>query len=151
MAARGRGCLEIKSSTNPFMQTMASDIGMRAKQIEWTAPEVDLSGVKPYKSDGSFSFLYTRESDVVGSRVAKPMHSLAYEPKTKGEMLREKRDKLRVLMEKQSVPIDEADAKETASKNLDAEIASWKQGTKSEDPRYTTSNNEIGIKNPSIA
>jgi len=155
MSQRGRGCLEVKGSVNPFMQTGSSEIGFRAKKIEWAAPainpeEMDLPAPQS-EDNGNFMFLYTRESDTVGARVPKPTHSLAYEPKTKGEMLREKRDRLRALAATVKREVDPEAIELAKSRNIDACISSYKPCTKWEDPRYTTSNNEIGIKKPTIA
>jgi hypothetical protein len=156
MAQRGRGCLEVKKSLNPFMQTGSSEIGFRATQIEWNRPAVNVEEMvlppAQGEDNGNFMFLYTRESDTIGSQLAKPQHSLAYEPKSKGDLLREKRDRLRALkatcVKKDLEPQDLEDAK---TANVVACINSWNPCIKEEDPRYTTANNEIGIKKPTMA
>lgn len=75
MTCRGRGCLEIKPSPNPFFQTTSADIGVNAhNQIDWKidgkAPPFNSSA---QHSDGNFLFLYSRESEVIGSKVPKPV------------------------------------------------------------------------------
>ena len=158
MAQRGRGTLEVRPSVNPFMQTMSTDYGAKASKIDWRTQGFDPTDVKTapkvYESDGNFAFLYSRESDTIGSRLEKPKHSLAFEPKTKGEMLREKRDRLRELAA--SVKVEEPvytteELVERKNADIERTLKSWKQPTKVEDPRYTTSNNELGIKRPTIA
>ena len=70
-------------------------LGVNAKEeIEW---KVDGKAppfiVAPYHSDGNFSFLYSRESDVIGSKVPK---TIVEEKKvlTKTEFLKKKRENL---------------------------------------------------------
>jgi hypothetical protein len=62
MTERGRGCLEVKPSSNPFFQTTSSDIGVDPnKEINWKIDgQVAPFNAKPYNVDGNFSFLYTR-------------------------------------------------------------------------------------------
>ena len=152
MAQRGRGCLEVKKSLNPFMQTGSSDIGFRATQIEWNRPAVNVEEMvlppAQGEDNGNFMFLYTRESDTIGSQLAKPQHSLAYEPKSKGDLLREKRDRLRALKETSvKKDLEPQDLEDARAANVVACISSWKPCIKEEDPRYTTANNEIGTVN----
>lgn len=103
------------------------------------------------EDSGNFMFLYTRESDTVGGRLPVPKHSLAYEPKSKGDLLREKRDRLRALSDTVKREVDHEAIAKATQENIDACISSWNPCTKDEDPRYTTSGNEIGIKRPTIA
>ena len=155
MTQRGRGCLEVKKSLNPFMQTGSAEIGFRAREIDWKRPPINVEEMKlpPPQSEnnGNFMFLYTRESDTVGARLPKPTHSLAYEPKSKGDLLREKRDRLRALADTVKREVDPEADKAAFEANIDACINSWNPCTKVEDQRYTTSGNELGLKRPTHA
>lgn len=93
-----------------------------------------------------FGFLYTRESDSIGGRVPKPVID---RPKmlTKTEFLKKWREK--------RVPGDDDVLDEMSQEpqpvDVDRVLSVWKQGTKDEDPRYTTTNNIIGLKAPTRA
>lgn len=153
MTQRGRGSLEVKPGNSPFFVSASSEHGIDIKghlsKVEWAgAVNPDFSkSAKMAATNGNketFAFLYTRESDSIGGRVAKPVID---RPKmlTKTEFLKKWREK--------RVPVDgEEDLlPEPAPVNVDNVLASWKQGTKVEDPRYTTTNNIIGLKAPTHA
>ena len=155
MSQRGRGALEVKPSNSPFFVSAASDHGLdvkRLNRVEWAGavnPDYAKSaklGAASGKTE-SFAFLYTRESDTIGGRVPKPVID---RPKmlTKTEFLKKWREK--------RVPADGGEVldellPEPEPVNVDRVLAVWKQGTKGEDPRYTTTNNEIGKKAPTPA
>jgi hypothetical protein len=147
---RGRGTLEVKPSTNPFFVTTASDFGTKPENhVDWDA------AVNPTFAQGmslkrpeNFSFLYTRESDNIGGKVKNPLDE---KPRvlTKTEFLKKWR-------EKRTKDLNPEDTKTLAEEpkvkpNVERILSVWKQGTKDEDPRYTTTNNTIGFKAPTIA
>lgn len=72
---RGRGTLEVRPSNNPYFQPVSADIG---KNLDNSNVEWKVSGTIPqftstkHSVDGNFAFLYTRESDRIGSKVPKP-------------------------------------------------------------------------------
>jgi len=73
MYHRGRGAQEIGPSQNPFFQTTNSLHGPEAiKEVDWDAPAVQRqqsSANQVAKVKEDFSFLYSRTSDVIGSKV----------------------------------------------------------------------------------
>jgi hypothetical protein len=150
MSVRGRGCLEVKQSTNPFFQTTTSDIG--AKQVAGVPWTVDGKAPPFHNSkhtiDGNFSFLYTRESDRIGGKVAKPVMK---ETKllTKTEFLKKKREEMAAAY----TETDEDKSRENVPMKRTAVgvLAVYKHASKVEDPRYTTSTSDYGKKPPSVA
>ena len=69
-------------------------------------------------------------------------------------MLREKRDRLRELskeMKSNEVVLSQDDQDKAKAVAIDRMIASYKFAPHTEDPRYTTANNDIGSKRPTIA
>ena len=109
MSLRGRGALEVKPSLNPFMQSGSSMYGYKPTAARsWKHPEPEPPArVAINTNDGNFAFLYTRESDRIGSEVAKPTNSIQHEEKSKAMLLREKRDKLRETQSRMPPPLTE--------------------------------------------
>lgn len=147
-----RGCLEIRPSSNPFFQTTANDIGVKPhEKVEWKV-ETEHTQVlrKPHEVDGNFAFLYTRESDVIGSKIKKAEHE---PPKvlTKTEFLRKKREMQMTKALESGQLIEEAKVAAAPKASADQILAAYKHSPKNEDPRYTTSTNEYGNKPPSKA
>lgn len=143
MSFRGRGCVEVKPSPNPFFQTTASDIGVNAKnQIEW---KVD-GNIPPFAakqtslSEGNFSFLYTRESDVIGSKVLKPLEGDKKKMLTKTEFLKKKREMFNTVRnsEFENCLYESDETKKVVDADLILKV--YKHDPKIEDPRYITSN-----------
>ncbi len=139
MSLRGRGLLEIKPSSNPFFQSTTSEIGSRPDPSEqW---KVD-GKVPPFQQgkhnvDGNFAFLYSRESDRIGSKVPKPVMK---ESKllTKTEFLKKKREEFAAsstYQEETQYQEEHSPGKRTAEDVLSV----YKHIPKYEDPRYTTS------------
>lgn len=119
------------------MQTTANDIGIKPhNNIDWK-----ISGKPPpfkakqHEVDGNFGFLYSRESDVIGSKVYKPVSDM---PKllTKTEFLKKKREEFFAS----NAAMEEHEYVE-APRNLAADtLQVYQHHPKMEDPRYTTSN-----------
>lgn len=87
--------------------------------------------------DGNFSFLYTRESDVIGSKIVK---LVSEKPKllTKTEFLKKKREDF--LRESGNAEFFSSSQNEPLLKTNAAEIIkAYRHNPRSEDPRYTTS------------
>ena len=105
---------------------------------------------KHREDDEDFSFLYGRTSDKYGSTVPKPERVREYTI-SKAELAKRRRDTIRLL--DTLVPDNKkSDTFEAMSQEeVERLLKSWKQGTKSEDPRYTTANNQIGFKPPTVA
>ena len=135
--------MEVKASTNPFFQTTSSDIGARPEEM----PKWKVGGKAPpfnastHENDGTFAFLYTRESDRIGSKVAKPpMKDVKLLTKT--EFLKKKREE--VLATGEFDPDALAGAQEATGKPIfkaaaEDIINAYQHKPKQEDPRYTTS------------
>ena len=84
MTHRGRGCLEVNPSQNPFFQTTSSSIGAkvvnpnidrehnnadcRQANEEPDSGMTETGKVKAPEEEFDFSFLYARSSDVIGSK-----------------------------------------------------------------------------------
>lgn len=138
MSVRGRGTLEIRKSTNPFFQSVGSDIGLNAHNanFEWTVnggPSFPVA--KPYKVDGNFSFLYSRESDKIGGKVPKPEVS-EVRMLSRSEFLKQRRDKALETAQLDITAGETLDRKPTA----DEMLATYRHDPKGEDPRYLTTN-----------
>lgn len=139
MTQRGRGCLEIKRSRNPFFQTTSAEIGAIPDQaVSWA-----VNGERPpfhastHKVDGNFSFLYSRESDRIGSKVPKSQN-MEKRPMTKTEFLRMKREE--AMANGQLIDNNTVDAKrEVIKMNPEEYLKAYCHNSKTEDPRYTTS------------
>lgn len=154
MSFRGRGTLEIRPSANPFFQTTSSDIGLTAADaVEWSAPEsipvvpgtVNLDSTSSGSGSHNFSFLYARTSDVIGGKVAPPETPAVIRPPTKAEFLRERYSKRAVVTGAEICG-------ETQAKPSPADLLKlYTHQPKREDPRYTTSGNEIGRQEPTLA
>lgn len=150
MTHRGRGCLEVNESPNPFFQKTSADYGARPQDaIKWS-----VDGKPPpfhhskHKVDGNFSFLYSRESDRIGSKVAKPPMK-EVKLLTKTEFLKKKREEV----EQEVEVVDEDDIQEETKEKPSAEdiLRAYNHAPKYEDPRYTTSTSDYGKKAPSVA
>ena len=120
--SRGRGTLSVRKSNNPFFQTTQGDIGyntdrqVTANEPDWKSPlsvddfkmaqtmnlnedgnEITAADTQKLAYDkGNFGFLYTRTSDTIGSKVAKPSMEtedngkmVIAQPKSKAEFLRD--------------------------------------------------------------
>jgi hypothetical protein len=140
MSLRGRGLLEIKPSPNPFFQTTTGEIGAKPDdQIQW---KVD--GRQPpfqhgkHAVDGNFAFLYTRESDRIGAKVAKPVMKET-RLLTKTEFLKKKREEFAATFSPEEEEVLQDAAKSPAKPTADDILAVYKHVPKYEDPRYTTS------------
>jgi hypothetical protein len=139
---RGRGLLEVKPCSNPFMQSTSADIGVNPYLgVAWTG-ENDPAMTRA--SDGSkdtFSFLYARESDNIGARVAKPINE---KPRllTKTEFLKKRREELRSQM-----TMDEVQMQNTVIPSPTAEdiLVHYKHDPRAEDPRYTTTSVSVSF------
>jgi hypothetical protein len=136
MAQRGRGLLEVKPSNNPFMQSTSADLGVNPYQkVEWSG---DHDPAMTRNADGAnrdtFSFLYARESDNIGGRVAKPTNE---KPRllTKTEFLKKRREELRAQM-----TVDEVAMQNAVEPTYTVEeiLTHYKHEPKSEDPRFMT-------------
>ena len=139
MSLRGRGLLEIKPSPNRFFQSTTSEIGADpTESIQW---KVD-GKVPPFQAgkhnvDGNFSFLYSRESDKIGAKVAKPVMKDT-KLLTKTEFLKKKREEFAASTDYSQA--DDREEKTSPSKRTAEDIlAVYKHVPKYEDPRYTTS------------
>lgn len=157
MANRGRGLLEVQKSTNPFFQTTNGEYGVNIAQqlaskdkinlIPGDRSQIDVD--KKYANkDEDFSFLYQRTSDKIGSTV--PKGAPREYTITKAALAKRRRETIKML---ETIIPQDGRSEKVIPTNEDVErtLRSWKQGTKWEDPRYITANNQIGFKAPTIA
>lgn len=150
MSQRGRGLLEIQHSNNPFFQTSGRDVGVNPYSKKVWSGDVDPAMIKKnVHAQENFSFLYTRESDTIGSRVTKPSLENR-EILTKTEFLKKRREELRSNMGEEDLAFDTT---ESSKFQITAEeiLSVYKHEPKNEDPRFTTSSNDYGKKIPSVA
>jgi hypothetical protein len=144
MSQRGRGCLEIRPSDNAFYRTTTSEIGDQPGKYYDTrnlmdantgeSENLDESGPKPQ----SFAFLYTRESDKIGSKVRKDGVNVGLQI----TLSNTRRPRTRTH---EFIPLDGTTSNVTSGNQKVEEILlSYKQNSKVEDPRFTTSSNEHG-------
>ena len=152
MAVRGRGCLEIKPSDSPFFVTTNSDIGVNpTNKIAWAhAINPDFKKSSEQAKQETFAFLYTRESDRIGGMIAKPTFDHRPRLLTKTEFLKKWRENISSEDGENGSNISES-SPERLKPDVEKILRSFKQGTKYEDPRYTTSSNEFGKKAPTVA
>ena len=152
---RGKGTLEVRPSRNPFFQSTHSDLGTNPHdRVEWTGnPDPGMKTTQFSHAD-TFSFLYSRESDRIGGKVSKPVFAHPQLP-SKTEFLKKRRDDLQAKgldnEDHDLLKLTQHRGKEYFKTDVNATLQVWKQGTKEEDPRYTTTNNEIGKKMPTYA
>jgi hypothetical protein len=152
MSLRGRGLLEVKPSTNPFFQTTTSDIGTNPnEEIKWQVQ----GKVPPFQSgkhnvDGNFAFLYSRESDRIGSKVQKPVMKET-RLLTKTEFLKKKREEQEAANMDRLEEDESSDPASPGKRTAEDILAVYQHVPKYEDPRYTTSTSEYGKKPPSVA
>ncbi|CAM9861258.1 unnamed protein product, partial [Discosporangium mesarthrocarpum] len=164
MAQRGRGCLEIKQSSNPFFTTTNSLIGTTAQDVrEFDAPPVyrRASKIDPVAAGVDWSFMYSKESSRIGSGVPYSDSKLAAIMDYKdspGECACKKglgKDPIMYEHEEDvGIPLRDAtgfntqkrppEDKEAREKILDK----FKHVAKAENPLYSTTNNDIGFKRP---
>ena len=156
MAQRGRGALEIKPSTNPFFVRTSNDFGIVPdEQVQWSgAVNPNFAKSTTVERPENFSFLYTRESDNIGGKVANPLDT---KPRvlTKTEFLKSWRDRQvqrpDVGAHTIELKADDGYKKKKSAEEVTYLLNGWKQGTHGEDPRYTTTNNTYGFKAPTVA
>lgn len=160
MSIRGRGTLEIRKSDNPFYQPVSADIGTTSDNVsaDWkvngTAPTFNC---KPYKIDGNFSFLYTRESDMIGSKVNKPTPLTETRMLSRSEFLKQRREKAfqtlttenfnstNASSEGEEVAYDEEGNIITRKATAEEILQVYQHHPKEEDPRYLTTGVSIHI------
>ena len=139
MSQRGRGCLDIRPPTSAFYRTSTSDIGdelMRTTEVVNIPVSTEREAAST--TTQSFSFLYTRESDKIGSKVRND--AIHKNPHFSAVACQRRQNRARNLN-------NEDETSETLnSSELSTEqvLALYKQGSKVEDPRFTTSANEYG-------
>lgn len=156
MAHRGRGCLEVNPSQNPFFQTTASEIGANIvdsykKQgeqedrnlvdVEHDSGMAETDKVKSPEEEFDFSFLYARASDVIGSKQSLKPNKMA--TSMESHTVRPKRISPQEFVSTQH--------REQVKSDIDTVINSYNHAPKVEDPRYTTAANEFGFKRPTQA
>jgi Domain of unknown function (DUF4490) len=146
---RGRGLLEVKPSPSPFFQSASSEYGVNVtekKNTDWKFQTTLAQST--YSNDGTFSFLYTRESDKIGGGiVAKPNATRAEMPSKVAFLRKRKED----LLASGRFELVTAEQQAKPKPDVEAILQTFKQGTKAEDPRYTTTGNEYGKKAPTVA
>lgn len=139
MSQRGRGCLEIRPTTSAFYRTSTSEIGdelMRGDDSTVSHEKIDCQTTSA--ATQSFTFLYTRESDKIGSKVRndaldKNLHSSTI-------AIKRRQNRARMLVNEAEM----FEINKSVDISADQVLASYKQGTKIEDPRFTTTANEYG-------
>ena len=139
MSIRGRGTLEIRPCDNPFFQPVSADIGLTSGNAnsEWKGNGPVLPSAAPYKVDGNFSFLYSRESDKIGSKVAKPQTS-EVRILSRSEFLKQRREKSLEGFDEEYWNTLKSTSESTKPAPEDF-LRTYKHVPKEEDPRYITS------------
>ncbi len=141
MSHRGRGCLEIKPNSNPFLQPVYGDYGIKPHEhIDWK-----VEGKTPHinavvhKVEGNFAFLYSRESDKIGGRLPKPQKE---QPRvlTKTEFLKKKREDLEEAMQTSDFQLEEPAPVVLLKQTAEEMVKLYRHAPVEEDPRFTTTN-----------
>ena len=143
MSHRGRGLLEVKPSNNPFFQATSADVGIRPHDnIEWKVEgKTPIFHFSNHNVDGNFAFLYTRESDRIGSQVRKP-ESKEIKVLTKTEFLKKKVEQALTITTNVEGGGGYSDTLKPSSpfkRSAEDILKVYKHAPKVEDPRYTTS------------
>jgi len=148
--------LEVNPSENPFFQTTSSQIGAnivnppvvqeKDEQDDFMLANASQSMTETEKvqkpeEEFDFSFLYTRASDVIGSKQNLKPNKMASSMET--HVVRPKRISPKEFVSTQNASQVKAD--------IETVISSYKHEPKEEDPRYTTTANEHGFKRPTQA
>lgn len=142
-------------SKNPFFQTTSSEIGANIvnpqlgmdiindqeerRQTQVRFEETD--NVKKVEDDFDFSFLYARASDVIGSKQNLQPNKMSSAMETSAPR------------PKRVTPNDFVSNRKSSRgpDDINTVIDSYKHDPKVEDPRYTTSANDYGLKRPTRA
>jgi hypothetical protein len=136
MNRRDRSDGDLKQSNSAFYHTTSSEIGAQILSLEEkTETKTCTTSSSALQS---FPFLYTRESDKIGAMV--PGNGMSSKSQTASDLARRRAARNSMI---------EAEIKEQSNLKpvkISAEqiLSCYKQGTKIEDPRFTTSSNEYG-------
>jgi hypothetical protein len=141
LGLRGRGCLEVRPCDNPFFQPVSTDLGKTSKDVpDWKVEgHVPIFNSCTQHQAENFQFLYTRESDSIGSRVKKPEIKGML---SRAEFLKQRREKmLKEVSEEQNQQQSSLFDSKTGRLTVVAEnvLKIYKHEPKYEDPRYITS------------
>ena len=166
MSLRGRGCLEIRESRDPFFMTNTSTIGLdpgrRARTYD--APAVPRAALRETDRDRGydFSFLYEPASADIGKGIPMSGSKLAgvmLERESKGAAAFHRGRGLRPIQPADPMTLAALDPDglssmrqvEKQEPDADRLIASYNHAPKPEHPLYPTTANTVGIKRPSRA
>jgi hypothetical protein len=136
MSRSDRSDGDLKQSNSAFYHTTSSEIGAPILNVE---EKTETKGcITSSSALQSFPFLYTRESDKIGAMV--PGNGMSSKSQTASDLARRRAERNSKI---------EAEVKEQSNLKpvkISAEqiLLCYKQGTKIEDPRFTTSSNEYG-------
>jgi hypothetical protein len=136
MSRRDRSERDLKQSNSAFYHTTSSEIGAPILNFEEKMETKD--STMSSSASQSFPFLYTRESDKIGAMV--PGNGMSSKSQTASDLARRRAERNSMI---------EAEIKEMSNLKpvkISAEqiLSCYTQGTKIEDPRFTTSSNEYG-------
>eukprot|EP01039_Chlorochromonas_danica_P008895 gene8896-9814_t len=179
MSLRGRGCLEIRRSDNPFFQPVNGDLGqsLHTMPTEWKTSSSSSTSIPNNTTfhqsasqsptprsntntnttttasvDGHFAFLYSRESDRIGARVPKPDRpELPRLPMRRTTQQQQQPSSSPLLLENDQQDSLHHHQPAAARRTAEEVLQLYRHETKAEDPRYLTSSNEYGKKAPNVA
>jgi len=161
MAVRGRGTLQVRESPNPFFCTTQSDIGTNLTKYKrsFEGPPCYKINIEKTESQkrAHFPFLYRRSSDDIGKGIP-PSGSKLAEIMDHFESPSQQANIRAMGLKPVLVRPEDEEAKYVWTKDKDLFLIdrerylnAYDHNPKRQNPLYTTTQNDIGIKGPSKA
>lgn len=137
MSRRDSSERDLKQSNPAFYHTTSSEIGAPIANFK-ERTDTKCSATSSSASQ-SFPFLYTRESDKIGAMVP-GNNGMSSKSQTASDLARRRAER-NLMIEAEIKKMSNLKPVEISTEQI---LSCYRQGTKIEDPRFTTSSNEYG-------
>lgn len=137
MSRRDSSERDLKQSNPAFYRTTSSEIGSPIVNFEEKTDSKNLATSS--SALHSFPFLYTRESDKIGAMVP-GNNGMSSKSQTASDLARRRAERNLII----EAEIKELSNLKPVKISTEQILSCYRQGTKIEDPRFTTSSNEYG-------